>query len=528
MAILDGRIETISGRVMSGWINADTTPAHPLNIELLDNGLLLGATLMASLDGTPVLSFEFLLPRAIFDGAAHEFSARVDGIAIPLANAAHTLTAEFLAEPPPATPPVGWLEMISEKGWVQGWAWYPDRPDERVELEMLVDGAPAGTTIAMRLREDVLNAGHGDGRYGFSWPLPYQVLAQPRDVTITARDKKTGYVLPEPRLFRRRVVVDAMRKINDLEDQLRLLTATLDGVERRAAASNAGTAELFKTVGDFFTQLASLAEAGEPPSSLRLLKSAADELAAIYPPFAFRPAPEPEISILLEAAGPASAIYETLQAVFETIGDMPAEIILLDSGACEEAPLLPAIVQNIRYARLPGSPVARANDAARLAAAPLLVFITAGISPAAYWTDELSPFSADPALAALAARITTAEGTIISAGMDLTDGDLLPRGEGFLSADPAFNVPSPVSAPDPAFCAIRRAAWLAQNGLDEDFSSLPPALAELLVRAKTVGASALYSPPLIGIAHLVLPPTTSPEASRLDQSKLRALSEASA
>jgi len=501
MAILEGRIETISGRVMSGWINADTTPAHPLNIELLDNGLLLGATLMASLDGTPVLSFEFLLPRAIFDGAAHEFSARVDGIAIPLANAAHTLTAEFLAEPPPATPPIGWLEMISEKGWVQGWAWYPDRPEERVELEMLVDGAPAGTTIAMRLREDVLNAGYGDGKYGFSWPLPYQVLTQPRDVTITARDKKTGYVLPEPRLFRRRVVVDAMRKIDDLEDQLRLLTATLEGVERRAAASNAGTAELFKTVGDFFTQLASLAEAGEPPSSLRLLKSAADELATTYPPFAFRPAPEPEISILLEATGPASAIYETLHALFETIGDIPAEILLLDSGACEEAPLLPAIVQNIRYARLPGSAVARANDAARLATGPVLVFITAGIIPTAYWTNALDAFDVDPALVALAARITTAEGTLVSAGIELADGDLFRRGTGFAAADPDYIRPAEVTAPDPTFFAILRRTLVGHSVLDETFSCHAVALAEFLNRLKAQEKIIRYEPDFTGLVH---------------------------
>lgn len=90
---------------------------------------------------------------------------------------------------------LGSLDLISDEGIVYGWAWDQEKPSERVEVEFLIDGVSAGTTVVGHYREDLLTAGIGDGYYGFSWPLPYDVLAQPRDVTLSARIKNNETLL---------------------------------------------------------------------------------------------------------------------------------------------------------------------------------------------------------------------------------------------------------------------------------------------------------------------------------------------
>ena len=56
-------------------------------------------------------------------------------------------------------------------GSVLGWAHDPDRPGERIELEIRVDDALIGRCVADLDREDLTRAGIGDGRHGFRLPL---------------------------------------------------------------------------------------------------------------------------------------------------------------------------------------------------------------------------------------------------------------------------------------------------------------------------------------------------------------------
>jgi hypothetical protein len=46
-----------------------------------------------------------------------------------------------------------------------GWAMRPAVPEERVVVELVVDGVPVARAIADGFRDDVAAAGMGDGRY---------------------------------------------------------------------------------------------------------------------------------------------------------------------------------------------------------------------------------------------------------------------------------------------------------------------------------------------------------------------------
>lgn len=55
---------------------------------------------------------------------------------------------------------------------IAGWAWWPERPDERISIEILSGAQVVATVEANQFREDLLKAGKGDGAHGFQITLP--------------------------------------------------------------------------------------------------------------------------------------------------------------------------------------------------------------------------------------------------------------------------------------------------------------------------------------------------------------------
>ena len=70
---------------------------------------------------------------------------------------------------------------------IHGWAWRPGHPDDRVEIELLMDGELVATTIADQYRDDLRKASIGDGRYGWHLPFPRELVGQRPQVHVLAR-----------------------------------------------------------------------------------------------------------------------------------------------------------------------------------------------------------------------------------------------------------------------------------------------------------------------------------------------------
>jgi hypothetical protein len=68
----------------------------------------------------------------------------------------------------------------------RGWAWDPKFPTKPVSVEVLVDGVYKQTIPANVFRQDLAAAGRGDGRHGFSWPIP-AALKDGRRHKVTVR-----------------------------------------------------------------------------------------------------------------------------------------------------------------------------------------------------------------------------------------------------------------------------------------------------------------------------------------------------
>ncbi|HWS53466.1 MAG TPA: DUF4082 domain-containing protein [Pyrinomonadaceae bacterium] len=56
---------------------------------------------------------------------------------------------------------------------IWGWAWDPNNPNAPVNVDILVNDSYAGTVTANLFRQDLLNAGKGNGYHGFVFNLPF-------------------------------------------------------------------------------------------------------------------------------------------------------------------------------------------------------------------------------------------------------------------------------------------------------------------------------------------------------------------
>jgi O-antigen biosynthesis protein len=86
---------------------------------------------------------------------------------------------------------------------ISGWAFYSHRPTERVVVELLFNGTSLATVRCDGFRQDLKDAGFGDGRHAFTW-VPDPSLLQPGSYTIEVRDTgSAGTILAAKTMFYR-------------------------------------------------------------------------------------------------------------------------------------------------------------------------------------------------------------------------------------------------------------------------------------------------------------------------------------
>lgn len=84
---------------------------------------------------------------------------------------------------------------------IDGWAFEPANPTERVVVELRLDGQTVATTVADRHRTDLVRAGIGDAFHGFRFPLKPALAERRGELQVVARGVEGGE-MPLP-LFQR-------------------------------------------------------------------------------------------------------------------------------------------------------------------------------------------------------------------------------------------------------------------------------------------------------------------------------------
>ncbi len=396
----------------------------------------------------------------------------------------------------------GHLDRVSRDGWVSGWCWYPDRPGAHVELAVLVDDERVGTVRADAFRPDLQQAGIGDGTHGFSFALPYAVLADKGALSIAVQEAGTGRNLSDPVTVRLGRMAAAEERIIDLERQVRLLRGQIDELAQLGAARDEDRAarDLFLTVAEFFADLAKGGPGrGGAGFGAAGLAGALEDVTARYPVLTLAEPERLAATVVVPATAGFETIYRCLAALHAAGVDRAADIVLLDDGAQGgSAALIPAVVRNLRYVRLADGSglVAGRNEVARASRAPLLAFLAPQARVLPGWLDEIEQtFAREAEAAAVGSRLVREDGLIQHAL-------LLAEPDGALR-DPAHLAPFDAAEhrfmrradalPGLAF-AVRRAALLAVDGFSPLFSRFGHAAADLCARLRAAGRTVLYQP----------------------------------
>jgi glycosyltransferase involved in cell wall biosynthesis len=398
------------------------------------------------------------------------------------------------AAPVAAGPLEGNVDRVTRDGWVRGWCWRRNRPDDRVDLTVLVDGEPIGTTRASASRDDLKAAGIGDGAHGFDLALPWSVLAEKGTLHISVRETGTGMPLGAPILMRAGRLAAAEERIQDLERQIQLLLPQLHELNRHAQAREDDRAAraLFTTVAEFFQALAQ----GEPGGGL---KTALNELTARLAPLALAIPAQPAATVCITAGAAVETLHACLLALHESGVDAEADIVLIDDGAHGgEAALLPAVVRNLRYVRVPsgGSLVTTRNEMAQAARGKLLCFLAPQVRVAPGWLDELvATFAREPDAAAVGAKVVRGDGLLHHTGIVLhPDGQLHDPGWLALADSPEHDFLCPMHGLGDVAFAVRRDRLDEAGGFGSAYARPSHAVFDLCMRLRARGHAVLYQP----------------------------------
>ncbi|MGO1117744.1 hypothetical protein ACTL6U_03530 [Rhodovibrionaceae bacterium A322] len=114
------------------------------------------------------------------------------------------------------TKPEGFVDVVGQTG-LNGWAWLPGHPEEKVRLEVVSDGVVVGFTTADQYREDLKNRGLGDGHHAFEWFYASAVARiDPNDITVRfAETKELLGGIEETNSTARLAIID--RKLAEME-----------------------------------------------------------------------------------------------------------------------------------------------------------------------------------------------------------------------------------------------------------------------------------------------------------------------
>ncbi|WP_156383779.1 glycosyltransferase family A protein [Methylobacterium sp. Leaf456] len=207
-----GNFEKISGGEAQGWTTDRQEPDRLVTVSLRIDGRIVAQALadrprpdvQAAGFGRGHGGFSLRIPDAFANGAEHEVSVVAGSSEAPLPGGPRLYRAdasapEVLGEG--ETRILGRFEGVLD-GAAIGWAFDPDAPLARLDLELVIDGAPAGRFRADASRLDVAAAGYGDGFHGFAGRLPTRVYDD-RPHTVHVRIAGTDIRLPgEPALLR--------------------------------------------------------------------------------------------------------------------------------------------------------------------------------------------------------------------------------------------------------------------------------------------------------------------------------------
>jgi hypothetical protein len=163
--------------VIAGWAWDANQPNTPINVDVyFDNEPFISIQAPANqfrqdlLDagkGNGVHGFSFPTPARLKDGLPHSVRIKFSGTNIDLSSTPKTVTC---GEPPP--PEFEGFHDTADCNSITGWAWDANRPNTPISVDIYNGGTLIATVLADQFRQDLFDAGKGNGVHGFTFAVP--------------------------------------------------------------------------------------------------------------------------------------------------------------------------------------------------------------------------------------------------------------------------------------------------------------------------------------------------------------------
>ncbi|WP_171062783.1 hypothetical protein [Larkinella sp. C7] len=183
-----------------GWVYDRNNPNAPITVEVVANGQVVGSfsasnfrqDLLNAGKGNGQHGFNYAPPASIKNGQNQSISLRVQGSSFTLEQGPRTVqcagsgSSGGTTTPPtnPGTPPTannpsngnyeGHFEG-ADCGNLGGWVYDRNNPNAPITVEVVAIGQVVGSFTAANFRQDLLNAGKGNGQHGFNYAPPASI-----------------------------------------------------------------------------------------------------------------------------------------------------------------------------------------------------------------------------------------------------------------------------------------------------------------------------------------------------------------
>ena len=346
-------------------------------------------------------------------------------------------------------------------GGFDGWCWAPDRPDERLIVDLLVNDTVATSMVAAIFRRDLLILGYGDGRHGFAMRLPANLPDAAGEILITARERRSGHVFARALREAPGFPAPGSAKLDRVEQAVEDLWQHLARARHLVDPPAPRLHDAFAALADRLH--ARTGAAAERPSYW------AGSGVPVGPPPRLPALSDPDMTVAFVARDGRAALRR-IDALAPALALARAELLVVDAARDTLAAQLPAQVRNLRYLRDAGaaSTSVAFNIAAQHARGGQLVLL--GDAPE------------EPSAAALLAlaRVTGRAASGLWLGM--------PGMAAVAEQDAPPAVAARLPAPLGLLLCLNRAAWQALGPLDpamEDGAGLE--FADLAFKARMLG-----------------------------------------
>jgi RHS repeat-associated protein len=170
-----GYFDSVDCNTISGWGWDANQPNKPINVDIYD-----GSTLIATVSanqfrqdllnagiGNGVHGYSIATPVSLKNGGAHTIHIKFSGTSTELSNSPKTITCQA----PASAAYGGWLDG-ADCNVITGWAWDGNQPNTAINVEIYDGSTLIAAAAANQFRQDLLNAGIGNGYHGFSIATP--------------------------------------------------------------------------------------------------------------------------------------------------------------------------------------------------------------------------------------------------------------------------------------------------------------------------------------------------------------------